>query len=1130
MSTRRTRRGTLLEGDAKGQKIKQNHLKNQQLLAEEVISSPQDCELLPDDLNISNSCVPDQDFKDPETSALNIEDPKLTKRNLWDCLKKDVKKKEDMSSSPPACNDVHSKVLTDMVNFGNTTVSQDAAKKPRKPEILVSLLESEAYPCVKLKSKCDEKHKNVDENKKLMNQKSRCNSQINKYREGDAFPTSASKHVCFFPYCENHSKESFKSDFLPISEVPEEPFLVSLSKDKNKELNMVTTSSGMLRVGPGCSLRRFLPTSSCSKQPPGELNCGDVTDSENKKEIKENKKLSSLLPELSKGTSPSVCVSQVAQPVAHWRELITRDDTGSCANSIEKSVPEADRSLLAQGFEKMIGEFVDNKDDIGSTKSTSAQSPESNSVGTFSQEQESGYFSDFVVSEDSVPLKSCKTNLFPFIEDSSPDTNSQALATAAPNSQKSTNDNENCRKIGKETISLLKTGTQSSLKSSLQANDTLGACSSFDTRKTIKRSERIRCKSKLPMDAKVKLEKYVALNQVFNLKKAKTKLKCSDRIIPKIKTSFKKKSLQKMTTMSSKTKKGLAIKAKKNYKKKKIQMTRRVMDGIVQSIEETVLKAAQDESFEEAQKNVQMITEDSSETLSNQEPGLSAGVSYFEGLSNSVLPLIMDKNASVEQNTLALPDIGSVPHLNKNKMMKLHKNKEKVKFKKTDSGTFDFHGMDVAVGSKHKRSKAKMQAGTNSNEQEVTKSEDPVYKMETLEIESLHDSNSSSSVSTIRPTSKRSRKKTKKAEEAFDDIGLAVFWEDNQPTKRSKSKKRINVCESESSNGGTKRPRRNSQLGELMADPVLKQHAFILWASENRSQVEMQNPSASACEVDAILSSRWCDVLNSVKGRFFFRAREALSDDDRHSLQTGSSVGNFELDPKAGHEEHQDQDPLFIEFMGLSVDKQRDMLRKWLKFFQKMLPKKEYIDFILTFKNACGESDALMAEPGKPVKRPRMRCLDPAHYRMLFDMIRLTRPRIIEVCKEKKGKEKKIVSQTYSMIVHKLVCGEPWPEVSINSCQSQTLTQILLDLNIHCSSSTLDSFASKAVKVPFPDVSKSSIVNNTLTDMISTIAEVNCEIPATTMITFGPGECTWSDTQVHDPHLQRVEHKLFVFF
>ena len=81
-----------------------------------------------------------------------------------------------------------------------------------------------------------------------------------------------------------------------------------------------------------------------------------------------------------------------------------------------------------------------------------------------------------------------------------------------------------------------------------------------------------------------------------------------------------------------------------------------------------------------------------------------------------------------------------------------------------------------------------------------------------------------------------------------------------------------------------------------------------------------------------------------------------------------------------------------------------------IMFFQ------EYIDFILTFKNACGESDAMSTEPGKPVKRPRMRCLDPAHYRMLFDMIRLTRPRIIEVCKEKKGKEKKIVSQTYRYI------------------------------------------------------------------------------------------------------------------
>ena len=55
----------------------------------------------------------------------------------------------------------------------------------------------------------------------------------------------------------------------------------------------------------------------------------------------------------------------------------------------------------------------------------------------------------------------------------------------------------------------------------------------------------------------------------------------------------------------------------------------------------------------------------------------------------------------------------------------------------------------------------------------------------------------------------------------------------------------------------------------------------------------MQHPTASAYEVDGILSSRWCDVLNSIKGRFFLRAREALSDDDRRSLQNSSVYSNF---------------------------------------------------------------------------------------------------------------------------------------------------------------------------------------------------------------------------------------------
>ncbi|GFR96205.1 hypothetical protein ElyMa_002714900 [Elysia marginata] len=165
------------------------------------------------------------------------------------------------------------------------------------------------------------------------------------------------------------------------------------------------------------------------------------------------------------------------------------------------------------------------------------------------------------------------------------------------------------------------------------------------------------------------------------------------------------------------------------------------------------------------------------------------------------------------------------------------------------------------------------------------------------------------------------------------------------------------------------------------------------------------------------------------------------------------------------------------------------------------------------FKHTCGESDTLTPEPDKPVKRPRMSSLDPAHYIVLFDLIRLTRPRIIEVCKEKKGKEKKVVSQTYSMIVHKLVCGEPWPEATVTTCQSQNLTEVLLDLNIDCSVSALDSFTSSIASMSFTDCNKSTIVCDTLIDAIITDTENDRKTLDKTSDSCDHDLSSWSNTQ-----------------
>ena len=788
MSTRRTRRGTLLEGDSRGKKIKQNNSKKQsQPLSGEVVLPQEDEDCINKNkvsASDSNCCVSSQDPLDHQTPVFNKADSPLTKRNVWESLNKNVKKKEELSSNSNDNDSTPRKVLNEMVNYGNAPVNSETPKKARKPEILVSLLENEAYPSLKLKAKSDEKQRDSDENKRAMNQKNRC-VQSNKFREGDTFPNSSSKHVCFFPYCEHHSKETFKTDFLPISEVPEEPFLVSLSKDKNKELNMVTTSSGTLRVGPGCTMRRFLPSASCNKFPTGELNSGDLTDLELKKESKENKKLSSLLPELSsRGATMSVNSKQTPQFMANQGELMATGQAFNCTSSV---VAETDNLDFVQDFEKTSGEFDENKVNMGSTTSINAQSPIVNTAKDSTQEQELGYFSDFVTHDTASPTQSCKAKLFPLMEDLSDNKSTQALTTPAANIHRSTSINENNMRQCKEPVSLLKATTQFVATSPSSSTDKLGACSKYDSKGSIKRSERIRCKSKLPMEATVKLEKYVALEERQNIKKTKTKLKCADWITPKLKTSLKKKSLKKIKSISNKTKKGLAVKAAKTLKKKKSQMTRKVMDGIVQSIEETVLRASQDDSFDNVEKSMEMAAEECSDSLKNQ-----AGVSYFDGLSNTVLPLISEKDTCVKKSASSSLDSnsGNVKKSYKNKGAKPHKNKQKVnKIKKYQVQPSD-SSKGIAVPSKHKQHKTKIQTITHTTSIEscISISDDPMSKINVTASEPLADTNLSNSCSTL--TSKRSRKKTKKAKEAFDEVGLAVFWEEDQPIKRSKSKKR----------------------------------------------------------------------------------------------------------------------------------------------------------------------------------------------------------------------------------------------------------------------------------------------------------------------------------------------------
>jgi hypothetical protein len=68
-------------------------------------------------------------------------------------------------------------------------------------------------------------------------------------------------------------------------------------------------------------------------------------------------------------------------------------------------------------------------------------------------------------------------------------------------------------------------------------------------------------------------------------------------------------------------------------------------------------------------------------------------------------------------------------------------------------------------------------------------------------------------------------------------------------------------------------------------------------------------------------------------------------------------------------------------------------------------------------------------------KSARLRNLDPTHFRMLFEKIRETRPRVISVYNKRKAQEDELLRQSFNVMVRRLVCGQHWPFV--RGCRSK---------------------------------------------------------------------------------------------
>ncbi|XP_012938772.1 uncharacterized protein LOC101851413 [Aplysia californica] len=815
--------------------------------------------------------------------------------------------------------------------------------------------------------------------------------------------------VCFFSNGDHQSRSS-SANMLKMSEIPGEAFLVSLSNDETKELNMVKTTSGTMRVGSG--LHKFMPQSYSFQEPFSK----HASQGGGKSKGQGDKWCSNVGKCRNDGFDAGF--SNLDNCLLSHSDKVDRHNKRSSVEERASRTPPPCSESFVGGSAKSGGNIFDN---VSAYRNTCDLMPPT-LVDCLSSKPIADKLGpthgDFIPTDKDASSNIQRVSQYPLMEGI---LTHQSYESSIPRDGHDRLDppesGDGIARPPRKAISLLKAPSTPATPSSPM----LDSDCRFDSCTIIKRSARLRCRTEAkPACTVVTQQPVISTMKPASSFKSKPTTPSTGAKKKKTHTSgtSAKGNKKKKVKKRGDNKKGGRGKSKDVARPKHV-MSREVMDGIVQSIEETVSRVSQEQS----QLSPEGGTSNSVSGISD-EVGQQDCLSGMEPPTESFLPHANSESRFGDSAGTCLVDVSSKEPckiINKSKTTKKSKTKHSAtkKFQKSTKSSSKGSSLHSSKFSKAKKSKSK--------ELELP---------ELVELSTPDDCQQSEggerfvSSAETRPTqSKRFRKKTRKAEEALGNDD--VFCDDDYPTKKSKAKKRCIGSSFERGYSGPRRSRRSSQQGGLVADPVLGEHAFILWASEHRSEVEQQHPEASTSQLDAILSSRWAQVADNAKARFFLRARDAFSDEDR----LVRSSRRLKLTQ---------EDPVYIEFIRLSEDRQRELLRKWLKFFQKMMPRTEYAEFIVGFKRACGREGSSLGE-GRI--RTRLRRLDPAHYRTLFDMIRITKPRVVEMYRENRGRERKVISDTYSLMLRQLVNGKPWPHLHTD-CRSAVLTQLLEDLQV----------------------------------------------------------------------------------
>ncbi|CAG2187629.1 unnamed protein product [Mytilus edulis] len=214
---------------------------------------------------------------------------------------------------------------------------------------------------------------------------------------------------------------------------------------------------------------------------------------------------------------------------------------------------------------------------------------------------------------------------------------------------------------------------------------------------------------------------------------------------------------------------------------------------------------------------------------------------------------------------------------------------------------------------------------------------------------------------------------------------------------------------------------------QLLKNNRVGKYACILWSSEHRRHFQQLHTGSSTEDVDNLMRKAWEDLEDRDKLRYFKRAKNAMKDENKHSNQFATDIGEEDRLPC----------PAMVRFLSLSSLEQDDELKRWLKFFYEVSPN-EYAK-LKTLEKPKQRKEELKSNQNK----------DPLQYyrRILYQSILDSKDKIKEIYERKRQRQQEILKESFGAIVKRLITGNSADDMKFSrDVVSKKLAEVLFDL------------------------------------------------------------------------------------